>query len=118
MKILLKYSICSLLVLSSCSAMYNDTIYKGKYKGEAVTINFENARNGYVIMGDRDSIPFEYKIEKSKVDNGDAKKVNTYVYRFTVDAKYGFDFPFGLYEIGQKRSPVLRANDSLTFVRQ
>ena len=118
MKTLLKYSIAGLLVLSSCSKMYNYMIYKGKYKGEDVTINLEDSRNGYIKMGNSDSIPFDYKIEKSRVESGNANKVKTYVYRFTVDAKYDFDFPFGLYEIGQKRSPVLRANDSLTFVRQ
>ncbi|GAK98322.1 hypothetical protein JCM19294_1516 [Nonlabens tegetincola] len=98
--------------------MYNDITYKGKYNGKDITINFENTKRGYIKIGNRDRIPFDYKIEKSKVDNGDAKKIKTYVYRFTVDAKYDFYFPFGLYEIGQKRSPVLRANDSLTFVRQ
>lgn len=118
MKTLLKYSVAGLLVLNSCSTMYNDMIYKGNYRGKVVTINFENSRKGYIKMGDSDSIPFGYKIEKSLMEIGNAKKVKTYIYRFTVDAKYDFNFPFGLYEVGEKRSPVLRANDSLTFVRQ
>lgn len=118
MKALLKYSIFGLLILSSCSTMYNDLIYKGNHKGKAIVINFENARNGYIIVDNRDSIPFDYKIERNKLDNGDAKKVKTYVYRFNIDAKYNIDFPLGLYEIGQKRGKVLRVNDSLTFVRK
>jgi hypothetical protein len=116
MKILLKYSIFSLLLLSSCSS-YNNLIYKGNYKGKDITINFENTNKGYLLV-DNDSIPFRYKIEKSKVVNGTQRKIKTYVYRFTVDAKYKLSFPLGLYGIGQKRSKVLQVNNSLIFVRE
>ena len=118
MKTLLKYSIVALFVLTSCSAMYKDLIYEGNYKEKTITINFEDARSGYIIVDNRDSIPFSYKIEKNKIENEMAKKIKTYVYRFTIDAKYNIDFPLGLYEIGQKRGKVLQVNDSLTFIRQ
>lgn len=117
MKTLFKYLIFSLFFLSSCST-YNNLIYKGNYKGKEITINFESAKKGFITIDNNNSIPFVYKIEKNKIDNEAAKKVTTYVYRFTVDAKYNIDFPLGLYEIGQKRGKILQVNDSLTFVKQ
>jgi len=120
MKILLKYSIFGLLVLSSCSAMYNDLIYKGNYKGKDIVINFQSTKRGYILVANKDSIPFNYKIEKYKKgnDSSDTKKVRLYVYRFFIGAEYDIDFPLGLFEIGQKRGRIIQVNDSLTFVRQ
>ncbi len=118
MKTLLKYSIFSLFIFYGCSAIYNSSVYKGNYKGKDIIINFEDAKKGFMLVDTKDSIPFNYKIEKNKIDNVSSKKVITYVYRFTIDADYDLDFPLSLYEIGQKRGSVLQVNDSLTFVRQ
>lgn len=117
MKTLLKYLIFNLFILSGCST-HKNLIYKGNYKGKNVIINFEDVKKGYILINNNDSIPFKYKIEKNKIDNRAERKVKTYVYRFTVDARYKLDFPLGLYEIGQKRGKILRVNDSLIFVRQ
>jgi len=118
MKTLFKYSIFCLLILSGCSTIYKNSIYKGNYNGREIILNFKDAKKGQILVDNNDSIPFTYEIEKNKIDNGSTKKMNIYVYRFTIDAKYKLDFPIGLYEIGKKRGNVLQINDSIIFVRQ
>lgn len=117
-----KYSIFSLLVFSSCSTINDGAIYRGNYKGKNITINFTNAKKGYFLVDDMDSIPFNYKIERSKVERKSIKetvrKVKYFVYRFSISAEYNIDFPLGLLEIGQKRGKIIQATDSLIFIRQ
>ena len=117
MKRSFKCCILFALLLCGCSAN-NNLIYKGIVKGKETTIHFENHKKGYLLIDNRDSIPFRYKIEMIKVNSAKKKKVNTYVYRFTMDASYKLDYPLGLFEIGQKRSNVLQLNDSIIFVKQ
>ena len=70
-------------------------------------------------MNENDSIPFEYKIEKSRINpqTGHSENINVYVYRFTVNADYKPRVPLGFYEIGQKGGDILQGNEGTTLVR-
>lgn len=112
----------TLLILSNCSTINDNTIYKGNYKGQEITIKFTNSKKGYLKVDDKDSIAFRYKIEKNKIEiksnNQEIKKVKSFVYRFTIDAEHKIDFPLGFYEIGRKKGKILQGIDSLILVKQ
>jgi hypothetical protein len=128
-KIKFKLVFFSFLVFNNCSIKKEWNIYGGYYNGRQVQLQFENSNEGVLMIDNRDTIPFQYKIEKYKFDKtlypinfniSNKKKIIFYAYRFSINADYKkkLFFPLGFYEIGKKKGMKLYLNDSTFFVKQ
>ena len=119
-----KYSILllTIIVMNGCSILRINDVYKGFYKNKKIELYLDTSKSGKFVINKNDTIPFKYKIEKSKFlikeKNNIKREIDFYVYRFTINAEYNLNFPVGFYEIGQKRGNVIQNNNGITLVKE
>ena len=113
MKSILKYSILFIIFIS-CSTLKKEKIFIGSYKNKNISVHFKNSKEGKIIIDNNEIVPFLYKIEKVKLIKKNEiqnKKINYFIYRLTINAKYKLSVPFGFYEIGKKGGDTLKSDE-------